>query len=95
MVILKGLATQRAEASYLRYGYMTALTGSKQMQQSMGNSGGPLIDLETGKVLGVNSMALEDTEGLNFAVPAKPICKILEIIKSGGTPLPPHSNLLC
>ena len=55
-----------------------------------GNSGGPLIDLETGKVLGVNSMALEDTEGLNFAVPAKPICKILEIIKSGGTPLPPR-----
>lgn len=55
-----------------------------------GNSGGPLIDLETGKVLGVNSMALEDTEGLNFAVPAKPICKILDIIKSGGTPLPPR-----
>ena len=55
-----------------------------------GNSGGPLIDLETGKVLGVNSMALEDTEGLNFAVPAKPICKILSIIKSGGTPLPPR-----
>ena len=55
-----------------------------------GNSGGPLIDLESGKVLGINSMALEDTEGLNFAVPAKPICKILDIIKSGGTPLPPR-----
>ncbi|ADE38427.1 S1C family serine protease [Candidatus Puniceispirillum marinum] len=55
-----------------------------------GNSGGPLIDLETGKVLGVNSMALEDTEGLNFAVPAKPICRILEIIRSGGSPLPPR-----
>ena len=38
-------------------------------------------------------MALEDTEGLNFAVPAKPICKILDIINQGGTPLPPRLPL--
>ena len=34
-----------------------------------GNSGGPLIDLNTGSVVGINAMGLKDTEGLNFAVP--------------------------
>lgn len=38
--------------------------------------------------IGINSMALEDTEGLNFAALAKPVCKILDIIKAGAT-LPP------
>jgi len=33
-----------------------------------GNSGGPLID-ETGKVLGVNTMILDNTEGIGFAIP--------------------------
>lgn len=33
-----------------------------------GNSGGPLID-EKGHVLGVNTMILQDTEGIGFAIP--------------------------
>ncbi len=33
-----------------------------------GNSGGPLIHIATGKVVGVNSFILKNTEGLNFAV---------------------------
>ena len=33
-----------------------------------GNSGGPLID-EKGYVLGVNTMILQDTEGIGFAIP--------------------------
>ena len=54
-----------------------------------GNSGGPLIDIETGDVVGINAMALEDTEGLNFAVPATPVCKILELMIAGQNPSPP------
>lgn len=54
-----------------------------------GNSGGPLIDLRNGLVVGINAMALKDTEGLNFAVPAKPICKILDIYKAGSNAQPP------
>ena len=33
-----------------------------------GNSGGPLID-EKGYVFGVNTMILQDTEGIGFAIP--------------------------
>ena len=54
-----------------------------------GNSGGPLIELDTGEVVGINAMGLEDTEGLNFAVPAKPICKILSLLREGKDPSPP------
>ena len=54
-----------------------------------GNSGGPLIELDTGEVVGINAMGLKDTEGLNFAVPSKPICKILNLLKDGKDPSPP------
>lgn len=39
-----------------------------------GNSGGPLVD-ETGKVLGVNTMILRNTEGIGFAIPMKSVLK--------------------
>ena len=54
-----------------------------------GNSGGPLIDLETGLIVGINAMSLENTEGLNFAVPTKPVCKILELMADQKNPSPP------
>ncbi len=54
-----------------------------------GNSGGPLIELDTGEVVGINAMRLKNTEGLNFAVPSKPICKILRLLKDDKDPSPP------
>lgn len=54
-----------------------------------GNSGGPLIDLSTGKIVGINAMGLEETQGLNFAVPMEPICKIVSLLKDGKNPSPP------
>jgi serine protease Do len=54
-----------------------------------GNSGGPLIVIESGKIAGINANSLEDSEGLNFAVPSKPICKILSLLKAGLDPSPP------
>lgn len=55
-----------------------------------GNSGGPLIELETGEIVGINSMGLKDSEGLNFAVPSKPICKILDLMRNDKNPSPPR-----
>lgn len=54
-----------------------------------GNSGGPLIELQTGKIVGINAMGLEDSEGLNFAVPLGPVCKTLTLLKEGKNPSPP------
>ena len=55
-----------------------------------GNSGGALIDLETGFVVGVNAMGYNNTQGLNFAVPTPPLCSILALIKEGKDPSPPN-----
>ena len=54
-----------------------------------GNSGGALIDLEKGLVVGVNATGYNDTQGLNFAVPTPPLCSILTLLKEGKNPSPP------
>lgn len=54
-----------------------------------GNSGGPLINVETSKVVGINAMSLKDSEGLNFAVPMAPVCKALSLLRQGADPSPP------
>ena len=54
-----------------------------------GNSGGPLIELQSGKIVGINAMGLNDSEGLNFAVPLEPVCKALNLLKDDENPSPP------
>lgn len=54
-----------------------------------GNSGGPLISLETGRVIGVNTATYEEAEGLNFAIAAKYICTILDLLAAGRDPSAP------
>jgi len=56
-----------------------------------GNSGGPLINIKSGKVIGVNAAKYngEDTEGLNFAVSIDHVCKIIELIETDQNPSPP------
>ncbi|MGA7325321.1 MAG: trypsin-like peptidase domain-containing protein [Rhodomicrobium sp.] len=56
-----------------------------------GNSGGPLIDAETGSIIGINMASLRATpsEGLHFAVPIKLVCTILDLLKQGKEPAPP------
>lgn len=55
-----------------------------------GNSGGPLIDLNSGKIVGINAMSLKNSEGLNFAVPLPPVCKAISLLSSGKNPSPPN-----
>jgi putative serine protease PepD len=56
-----------------------------------GNSGGPLISLVTGRVVGINaaSMAKGQSEGLSFAVPMPYACTIVGLLRKGRDPSPP------
>jgi len=65
---------------------VTTRLGSNMLQTDApineGNSGGPLISLETGKVVGVNTAKIkeESVEGLSFAVPIPYACTIIELL---------------
>ena len=53
-----------------------------------GNSGGPLIDLSTGRVVGLASASYRDTTdthsvAVSLSEPMPPICEILDLLKSG------------
>jgi S1-C subfamily serine protease len=56
-----------------------------------GNSGGPLISLETGEVVGINAAKIkqESAEGLSFAVPIPYACTIIDLLQRGADPSPP------
>ena len=56
-----------------------------------GNSCGPLLDEKTGVIIGINAATLNksQTEGMNFAVPSKLACTIVDLLKAGKDPSPP------
>ena len=55
-----------------------------------GNSGGPLINLDTGKVVGINSATYSKrmSEGLGFAVQMVRACRVFELLENGVDPSP-------
>ena len=53
-----------------------------------GNSGGPLINISTGEIIGISSFGVEDNQGLNFALPSYSVCKVIELFKSKKDPSP-------
>jgi serine protease Do len=57
-----------------------------------GNSGGPLISLITGKVIGISSASMSKgkSEGLNFAVPIIHACKVNDLLGKGINPTPSY-----
>jgi len=53
-----------------------------------GNSGGPLIDLSTGKIVGIAAASYRDTyddhsTAVSFSEPIRPVCQILDLLKAG------------
>jgi S1-C subfamily serine protease len=74
---------------------VTAQMGGEMLQTDApingGNSGGPLISLETGEVVGINtsSIANEKDQNTNFATPMKYACRVLELLQAGQDPSPP------
>ena len=56
-----------------------------------GNSGGPLINLDTGKVIVINSATYSKrmSEGLGFAVQMIRACRVIDVLKTHVDPSPP------
>ena len=59
-----------------------------------GNSGGALIDVETGQVIGINTYRKKNGKQLNFAIPSTHICKIIKLIQADKNPSPPNLNVI-
>jgi len=57
-----------------------------------GNSGGPLISLNTGEVIGINSATYskKTSEGLGFAVPMIHACKVIRLLEREIDPSPSY-----
>jgi len=58
---------------------------------SPGNSGGPLISLISGKIIGLNTSSIdeEDAQNINFAVPIGQVCRIIQLLALGKDPSSP------
>lgn len=61
-----------------------------------GNSGGPLISLKTGKVIGINTASYDsdDNQNTNFAELMVYACKVLDLLREGKDPSPPKLPLI-
>ncbi len=61
-----------------------------------GNSGGPLISLTSGKIVGINTAAMREprSKNTNFAVSMKYACRVLELLQAGRDPSPPQLPLV-
>lgn len=57
-----------------------------------GNSGGPLIEIDKGKVIGINTAGMEG--GINFAIPTFHICKIINLLQNNKNPAPPNMGII-
>ena len=59
-----------------------------------GNSGGALIDVNTGLVVGINSFGATENQGLNFALPSYTVCKVIDLFKNKKDPSPLNFNVI-
>ncbi|CAJ2631655.1 protease Do-like 14-like protein [Trifolium pratense] len=59
---------------------------------NMGNSGGPLVNMD-GEIVGVNIMKVLDADGLSFSVPIDSVCKIIDHFKKSGRVIRPWLGL--
>lgn len=56
-----------------------------------GNSGGPVISLRDGRVVGIATMMArgDRRDRVNFATPMRDVCRVLELLRAGASPEPP------
>lgn len=60
-----------------------------------GNSGGPVISMVSGKVIGISTSTLNEasSQNTNFAVPISQACHILRLLAKGQDPSPPELDV--
>lgn len=58
---------------------------------NQGNSGGPLISLREGRIIGINTASIVErgAQNTNFAVAMKYACRVLRLLQGGADPSPP------
>ena len=61
---------------------------------NQGNSGGPLISLESGRIVGINTAGIRGAQNTNFAVAIRYACRILQLLQDGEDPSPPDLKLV-
>jgi len=61
---------------------------------NQGNSGGPLISLDSGGIVGINTAGIRGAQNTNFAVAIKYACRILQLLQKGEDPSPPDLGLV-
>ena len=61
---------------------------------NQGNSGGPLISLEHGRIVGINTAGIRGAQNTNFAVASRYACRVLELLQQGDDPSPPDLQLV-
>jgi S1-C subfamily serine protease len=61
---------------------------------NQGNSGGPLISLESGRIVGINTAGIRGAQNTNFAVAIKYACRVLRLLQEGKDPSPPDLKLV-
>ena len=61
---------------------------------NQGNSGGPLISLDSGRIVGINTASIRGAQNTNFAVAMKYACLILQLLQQGQDPSPPDLKLV-
>jgi len=79
---------------------VTSRMGTEMLQTDApingGNSGGPLISLETGEIVGLSTSRVnrDDDQNTNFAVPMKYACRVLRLLQAGNDPSPPQLSTM-
>ena len=79
---------------------LTSKEGGEMLQTdapiNSGNSGGPLISLKTGRIVGISTSKVDSDEdqNTNFAEQIIYACRVLQILKDGGNPSPPKLSLV-
>ena len=57
---------------------------------NQGNSGGPLISMENGRIVAINTMTIRGAQNTNFAISSVYACRILRLLQQGIDPSPPE-----